>query len=152
MPDRSERFVTINEEPSRTKQEFKKECDINHIISKYDSMGVLTHLNQAEATYADVTEVTDFSQAMQIIRQAEMDFMNFPAHVRAAFNNDVANFLDAAHDPEKKDELAKLGLISQSELDAQRQALLNPQVAPEAQPPVQEGVEPKGEETPPPSE
>ena len=38
-----------NLEPSKTKQSFKKDSDINHIIAQYDKTGVLVSLNKRRA-------------------------------------------------------------------------------------------------------
>lgn len=103
--------IVFDPENDRTKQSFLQEVDINRIIDKYDNTGIITHLNRAEARYEDVSDLTDFYDAMETVRRANVEFMKLPAHVRKIFDNDPAKFLDAAHDPEKRDKLAEAGLI-----------------------------------------
>lgn len=105
------RVQTVNKEPSMTKQSFKDECDINHIINRYDNTGLVAHLNQAQAKYGDVTQVTDYHDAMNIVAAAQQQFMMLNPKIRDHFNNDPAEFLDAANDPDKREELVELGLI-----------------------------------------
>lgn len=111
--DRGPRVQTINSEPSLTKQEFKTDCDINHIINRYDNTGLIAHLNRAAARFLDVTQVTDYHDALNQVKAAEDAFMELPAKARAVFQNDPARFLDAAHDPEKRELLVRAGLVKE---------------------------------------
>lgn len=110
-PDGSIRVQTVNEDTEVTKQSFKDECDINLILRSYNSTGVIRHLNRAKALFLDVSSVPDFAGAISEVRQAEAEFMKLPAKVRAVFDHDPAKFLDAAHDPAKRDLLEAAGLI-----------------------------------------
>lgn len=109
--DPAPRVQHENTEPSRTKQSFADEVNINNIVGKYKKTGLLTHLNDAEAKYLDVTEVGDFQDAQNIMIKAQADFMALPASARKVFNHSTAEFLDAAHDPDKRDLLVKAGLL-----------------------------------------
>lgn len=109
--DGSIRVQTVNDEPERTKQSFKDECDINRIMRQFQQTGVVRHLNEARAQYADVSELTDYADALSVVRRAEEMFMSLPSKVRRVFNDDPAAFLDAAHDPAKRDQLVEAGLI-----------------------------------------
>jgi len=109
------RVQTVNKEPDMTKQSFRDECDINHIINRYDNTGLVTHLNPAPAVYADVTGIRDYHDALNIVVQASQAFEALPAKIRTHFNNDPGEFLDAAQDPDRREELAGLGLVPSSE-------------------------------------
>jgi phage internal scaffolding protein len=106
-----ERVQHVNEDEDMTKQSFKDEVDINLIVKKYDKTGLVTHLNQAQAQYADVSTMGDYQDALDVIQAAEAAFMEMSAKQRKVFNNSAAEFLDAAHDPEKRDLLVKAGLL-----------------------------------------
>lgn len=111
------RVQSVNEDPSLTVQSLASETDINHIINRYDQTGLIKHLNRAEAQFADVTEVSDYRTALEQVRAADEVFSQLPATVRQVFNNDPAQFLDAAHDPDKRDLLVKAGLLDPDDHD-----------------------------------
>ncbi len=103
--------------PSRTKQSFAPECDVNNIIKRYDKDGIITHLNQAMPQYAELYSDNvigsgsyDFHSAMMFIQQASDAFMGLPADMRARFNNDPGDFLAFVDDPANGQELVDLGL------------------------------------------
>lgn len=91
-------YQTVNEGPSRTIQSDAKRADIQHILKKYKQVGIVDHLAQTEARWADVSEFTDLADAMRQVKQAEGEFMRLPSKVREVFGHDVAKWLDAAHD------------------------------------------------------
>lgn len=92
-----------------TKQSFKDECNINNIVSRYASTGVVTHINLRTPMYGDIN-VNDFSDALETLRNAEEEFMNLPAQIRDHFNHDPGQFLAFCHDPSSRPEMAALGL------------------------------------------
>jgi len=98
-------------EPSRTKQAHKQECDINHIMNRFESTGIVTHLNHQTPQYTDVSMLTGFREALEVVAGAERAFDALPARVRAAFDNDPALYLDAFQDPEQRERLIELGLV-----------------------------------------
>ena len=104
--------VDCSQDEGRTKQAFKDECDVNQIMARYEKTGLITHLAKKQPVYLDVSEVGDYRDALEHVEQTREFFMGFPAKVRAAFNNDPAEFLDSIHDPAKQDFLRELGLIS----------------------------------------
>lgn len=102
----------ITQPPSRTKQEFARECDINNIIKHFSVSGMLSHVNAKAASgqYLDLPDAFDFQESMNIINQAEAAFMSLPAKLRDRFGNDPTQFLEFTHDPANLDEMRKLGL------------------------------------------
>jgi len=102
--------------PSMTKQSFKDECDVNHIIKRFKKSGVITHLSDMEAQYGDLTGL-DFQAAMDLVTQANHLFDELPASVRKRFANDPAMFLDFMDNPENAEEMVKLGLATRKEVD-----------------------------------
>lgn len=44
--------ITFNE-PSMAQQHFKDECDVNNILRKYESTGLVTHVANGTPSYGD---------------------------------------------------------------------------------------------------
>ncbi|QCQ84826.1 internal scaffolding protein [Blackfly microvirus SF02] len=119
--------------PSRTRQEFAEECDVNTIMKRYETTGTISHFNDGTPQYLDLTEVPqDLLGALEFLKEAEAAFMRLPAHVRREFDNSAPRFVEFAEDGANLDKLREWGLAPPAELpDAVREP-----------PPF---VEPKGE-------
>lgn len=99
--------------PTRTKQSFGPECDINNIMAKFAQTGLIDHVNEFQGRYEDFTDVpTDYHAAVNQVFEAEAMFMTIPAKLRARFNNDPGEFLAFVEDPNNTDELVELGLAT----------------------------------------
>lgn len=96
--------------PSRTKQAFKDEVDINRIMIKYQKTGVLP-VTTKEAQYGDFTDVPDLETAMNKINAAYDTFMQQPSTIRKRFNNDPAELLAFIQDENNRNEAENLGLL-----------------------------------------
>lgn len=98
--------------PPMTKQEFKRECDINNIIKEFQVSGQVTHINARaqQGQYLDLPSDLDYQNSIEVARQAELAFMSLPAKVRDRFGNDPAEFLNFMGNPENLEESYKLGL------------------------------------------
>lgn len=99
---------------SMTEQHHKDSCDINFILRKYQSSGILTHYNEFEGNYGDFTDVLDYHESMNKVIAADSMFKSLPSSVRFRFNNDPALFLDFVHNPDNVEELRKMGLTKSS--------------------------------------
>lgn len=98
-------------QPSKTKQCFKAECNINNIVKKYDGgQGLLTHVNQAIAQYGDFTKVNEFQESLNLVNKSNENFAKIPSDIRRRFGNDAGLFLEFATNPENNEEMVKLGL------------------------------------------
>lgn len=93
----------------RTKQSFKKECDINHIMGRYLKSGNVDHLVKHAGQFGFAPAYT-FQDAMNSVLKAEEMFMDLPSEVRARFGNSPSAFLDFAQRSENIDELRRLKL------------------------------------------
>lgn len=102
---------TVNDEPSMTVQSDKEKADIHYILGRYSALGMAASLNTAEGRYLDVSELNDFADVMRVAKEAEVEFMKLPAKVRRIFDNDVANWLDTAHDDDKRQALVEAGYL-----------------------------------------
>lgn len=99
------------DEPSRTRQEFADECDINVLMSKFEATGVVSHVNQRQPMYLDLSDgVLPLQEALDTVRAATESFMSLPARARAEFDNDPVKFVEYAQNPENIDQMVKWGL------------------------------------------
>lgn len=105
------RFLTVVEGKSMTKQAFKGECDINKIVAKATMTGFVESVNPNSSMYADVSEIPDYQQALNVVNYASKHFQALPAEVRKKFENDPRQLLDYMADPKNRDEAVKLGLL-----------------------------------------
>lgn len=108
-PHRKVQFVTTGE--SLTQQHFKEECDVINIIKKHDRNGIIEHVQRGQARYGDFSEVHDYREALDLVRDAQSEFMNIPSDIRKKFDNDPGKFYEFVSDPENKDELIEMGFI-----------------------------------------
>jgi len=100
----------INNEPSMTQQQFKDECDVNHIMKKYITTGEIHHLNRKQGVYADMSEIKDYQGMLHTVMEAQEAFQSLPADVREKFKNDPSKLIEFVQDPKNYDEGVKLGL------------------------------------------
>jgi phage internal scaffolding protein len=98
--------------PTRTHQSFKDECDINGIVKKAQSTGVLPSLIKENPQYGDFSDPLDYQQSLNVIIRANEQFDALPSHVRARFANDPQNFLMFTADPKNLPEMVKMGLAT----------------------------------------
>jgi phage internal scaffolding protein len=111
-PKTAREFTQRNIDPkeARTKQSFKSECDINHIINKFHKTGILEHQRQILPRFMDVSAV-DYQEALNLTIEAGEMFEALPSQIRNMCDNDPAKFLQYIQDPKNKDELVKFGLL-----------------------------------------
>lgn len=99
------------EDASLAQQSFKDECDINVIVQRFGLTGEMP-ANVSPPVYSDFTDmVTDYHSALNLVLDAEEQFMRLPAHVRADFQNDAGLFVDAANNAENHELFKKHGLL-----------------------------------------
>lgn len=108
---KSEKYGLSEFGPSRTKQSFKDECDVNNILSRYEKTGLLPQLSELPQ-YGDFSETMDYQTSMNFIVKANEQFDKLPAKLRKRFQNDPAQFMEFVHDPENSDDLVKMGLAT----------------------------------------
>lgn len=101
----------VFDEPSRTRQEFADECDINVLMQKFEATGVVSHVEQRQPMYLDVSEgVLPLREAIDTVRAANEAFMTLPARARAEFDNDPIRFVEFARDPKNGAKMVEWGL------------------------------------------
>lgn len=103
--------------PSRTKQSFRDECDINNILRKFNVTGQLP-IGSVQPQYGDFSGITDYQSALNAVMAAQDSFLALPAKVRAKFDNDPALFVEFASNEANKDEMKALGLLREETAQA----------------------------------
>lgn len=130
-----QRYGFASTEPTRTKQSFKDECDINHIMRNYRDRGLLPQGTTKTARYGDFSTVDDYLQAQNLILRAQRQFSELPSEVRDRFQNDPTRFLTFVTDTANLDEAHDLGLLSEEaskRIQAAKAARNKPPTTPEA--------------------
>lgn len=97
---------------SRTKQADALETDVNKIVARYRNTGHIPN-DGRQPQYGDFSNVGSYLDAMNRVREAQAQFDDLPAHVRAHVDNDPAKFLDMVYDPERRTEWEELGLVEE---------------------------------------
>jgi hypothetical protein len=123
------RVQTINKSESRTVQSDVARAEIKNILRKYEQTGIIDHMRNVDMAFRDITEFTDLSDALRQAKEAEGRFMQLPPQLRNVFENDVAQWLDAAHDGFSDDQraaLQRLGLIEAPEPPAPEPVVAEP--------------------------
>lgn len=100
--------------PSRTRQEFAADCDINNIMQKYRDNGTLPQLIKQNPQYGDFASVPDYQEALNTVALANEQFEALPAHVRDRFRNSPEAFLAFAADKKNHQEMVDLGLAEKT--------------------------------------
>lgn len=110
--ERCERVYYSSDKPSLAKQSFKKECDVNHIMKKYEKTGVIEHAARYAGSYGDFTGADDYQDAVAKLAAADEAFMSLPASIRKRFNNSAGEYFDFVKNPANLAEMRELGLAN----------------------------------------
>jgi phage internal scaffolding protein len=105
-------------EPSMTDQSQYQESDINYIVKKYADgrTGITTLDLGADAgvlQYGDTLLPGDYDTALDLINAVSDEFYQLPAQIRAEFNHNPKELINALADPRQRDRLLSLGLLQQ---------------------------------------
>lgn len=96
---------------SMAAQEFKTDCDINHIVKRAQRTGTLPIVPR-EMVYGEEDEtVGDLRAKMDLINDIRRHFETLPSDVRLRFNNDALAYNAWVVNPDNYNEAVKLGLI-----------------------------------------
>lgn len=96
---------------SKAIQSAEEESNINTIVRRFGISGELPGGVDMPQS-GDFTNIPDFHTAMNLVRQAQEEFVRVPAEIRARFNNDPGRFMSFFDDPANYDEALKLGLVN----------------------------------------
>lgn len=102
--------LSFDNDISRTKQSFRDECDVNHIMRPYEKIGAFPEQTSLPQ-YFDLTSLpSNFQEMQDIVINAQEQFMALPAQIRKKFYNDPAQFVDFCQDPANQEQLYDMGL------------------------------------------
>lgn len=96
----------------RTKQQFKDECDVNLLMSRYMKTGILGDGSEPPPPrYMDVSAPFTYHEAMNFVAEAQGQFYDLPSSIRSRFGNDPGELLAFLDNPYNVQEGIALGLI-----------------------------------------
>lgn len=106
-------------EPSMTDQSQYQESDINYIVKKYaDGRSGITTLDLGQDAgvlqYGDTLLPNDYETALDLINAVNEEFYELPSQIRAEFNHNPKELINALADPRQKDRLQALGLLREN--------------------------------------
>lgn len=106
-------------EPSMTDQSQYQESDINYIVKKYaDGRTGITTLDLGADSgvlqYGDTLLPGDYETALDLINAVNEEFYELPSQIRAEFNHNPKELINALSDPRQKSRLESLGLLRQN--------------------------------------
>lgn len=106
-------------EPSMTDQSQFQESDINYIVKKYADgrTGITTLDLGADAgvlQYGDTLLPNDYETALDLINAVNEEFYELPSQIRAEFNHNPKELINALADPRQKVRLQSLGLLREN--------------------------------------
>lgn len=95
--------------PSRTKQSFKAECDIQNILRKFQKTGILEHARRYGGEFGHAPAV-DFKTAMDIVARGRSMWEDLPSSLKKRFNS-AEEFVAFCQDDGNREEAEALGLV-----------------------------------------
>lgn len=104
---------------SMTQQQFKEDCDINHICETYGDVDCLMSfgsMSGVQPTFGDFTKVADFQEMQDNMVNIKATFESLPARIRAEFLNDVGNFVEFCSNADNISTMVEMGIIDKNEL------------------------------------
>lgn len=87
------RVATEYKDRSRTKVDGYKDANVNTIVNTHARTGIWTNVNPRQPTYGDVSEMLTLEQSLQVVADAEREFLTLPAKVRALASNSPVQLL-----------------------------------------------------------
>ncbi|AXL14484.1 internal scaffolding protein [Microviridae sp.] len=91
-------------------------CDVNLILKRYETSGVMSHVAGRSPRYGDFSSAEDYLTSCNKVIQANESFLALPAQIRKRFDNDPAKLLEFCLDENNRDEAQKLGIIDVPDL------------------------------------
>ena len=113
---------------TRTKQEFKKECDVNNIVKRYGIDRLRAHAEAFGAKYG-VMSNDQYQHSLMVIREAETLFNELPSKLRQKFGGDPGKFIEFMENDENRQEAKELGIFFPEDSEASSEAGGRPETA-----------------------
>lgn len=102
---------------SMTKQADTEKADMNRILSRASSTGLLPQ-RVAQPLSGEIPDIESFHDAMNLIVNANNQFMALPVAIREEFRHSPEAFLDFARNPENAEKMVTMGLAQKKAPDA----------------------------------
>lgn len=99
------------DDKSLTQQAHAGDCDINEIIRRSQSSGMLP-VSSMEAKFGDFSNIPTMHEAFEFVRRAGEAFMSLDWKLRERFSNDPSKMIEFISDPTNRDEAVSLGLLN----------------------------------------
>lgn len=132
---------------SMTVQSLANETNINTIVARIAKTGIMPQnpLERA-AQFGDFTRITNFHDAQNVIANAQSEFAQLPAKIRAEFENDPAKMIAFLEDDKNLDKAVEMGLASPRPVVQIEPKPDKPETKPETKPDVKpsKSTEPTG--------
>lgn len=119
--DGSKRVQLMCDDPSKTDQSFKKDCDVNLMVKRFtkqtkmDTSAFMAYMNNISPKFSTDQvidgNVPDYEFYLNAQIEADNMFMTLPSDLRKRFDNSPQKLLDFVFNPENKQELVTLGLL-----------------------------------------
>lgn len=109
--DGSVDVVEHNSLPSKTKQEFAAEVDINNIMKPY----TYDQLPDMPGIIGEFSQLTDFHERATQVAAATSAFNRLPGFIRQRFNQDPVALTKFLENEDNYEEALKLGLVNPRE-------------------------------------
>jgi len=105
------RVQTTTEGVSLTRQEMKRETDINEIVNAYLKKGYISSINPKEPAFGDAP-IIDYKTALDAVITADEKFQSLPAKLREFYRNDPQAFIDDLDSETPSDVLYEAGVLA----------------------------------------
>jgi len=102
--------ISFKDSPSRTKQSFKEEANINNIMHQYIQTGVMPS-GRHQLQFGDFTSPDQYADLLNRVLEARQDFDTLPSDIRDRFANSPEQLIKFMSNPDNEAEAIKLGLI-----------------------------------------
>lgn len=97
--------------PSRTKQAFREECDINRIMARYELTGQIEHLSTKRPYYGDFSQFEDYQSMLNKVQVATDAFNALPSELRKELDYKPHKLFEWIQNPENRQRAVKYGLM-----------------------------------------
>lgn len=96
--------------PSKTLQADEQNANIHFLMARYEKTGQLPQLIRENPQYGDFSDMPTYQESLNLVIHANNQFAALDAKIRSRFQNDPAQFLAFANNPENLEEMVKMGL------------------------------------------
>jgi phage internal scaffolding protein len=109
--DRKKVVIDCSNDEILTEQSHAREVNINQIIKRHgiDLIAKTNAVLKPTFRFDDVSG-NDFTEAMNILTNAQKTFGSLPSEIRKEFDNSPAQFLDFVQNPDNQDKMIEMGL------------------------------------------